>query len=98
MSLEEKKHFTGGCAGLIYMRSLHWGGGVLNFYSLALEILHLVLLSAIRRAPTHQDTIEQGALRTVLSAHELLRAENHWLIWSDSVRSVITLRISDSYI
>ena len=73
------------------MRSLHWGGGGgVKFCLICGVNFTLGPISAIRRAPTHQDTIEQGVLRTVLSACELLRAENHWLIWSDSVRSVIT--------
>jgi hypothetical protein len=42
------------------------------------EILHKVPLSAVRRSPTHQDTTEQGAFSTVLSANELLGAVSHW--------------------
>ena len=75
------------------MRSLQWGGGGgVKFLQFSFRNFTLGPISAVRRAPTHQDTIEQGVLRTVLSAYELLRAENHWL-WSDSVRFVITLEI-----
>ena len=55
------------------------GGGGVKFCLLGWVNFTLGPISAVRRAPTHQDTIEQGVLRTVLSAYELLRAENHWL-------------------
>ena len=76
--LFEKKHFYTPCVGLsVYVRSLHWGGGGggVKFCLLGWVNFTLGPISAIRRAPTHKDTIEQGVLRTVLSAYELLRAE-----------------------
>ena len=39
-----------------------------------------VPVSAVRRSPTHQDTIELGVFSTVPSAYELLRAVSHWLL------------------
>ena len=76
MSLEEKNTLQGDAPGsqLCALLTLGGGGGV-KFCLLGWVNFTLGPISAIRRAPTHQDTIEQGALRTVLSAYELLRAE-----------------------
>ncbi len=57
---------TGGIRRKIYL-IIHLGKPVLAKIT--------PILSAIERAPTHQDTIEQGVFRTVLSAYKLLRAE-----------------------
>ena len=56
------------------------GGGCKILLAWLVKFYTFVPLSAIRRSPTHQDTIEQGVLSTVLSACELLRAVNHWLL------------------
>ena len=44
------------------------GGGGVKFCLLGWVNFTLGPISAIRRAPTHKDAIEQGVLRTVLSA------------------------------
>ena len=89
----EKKHFYTLCVGLsVYMRSLHWGGGGgVKFVYFSFINFKLGPISAIRRAPTHQDTIEQSVLRQSCLHMSSSELKSLVMIWSDSVRFVITL-------
>ena len=74
MSFEKKTLLHTVRRALSLRALLTLGGGGVKFCLLGWVNFTLGPISAIRRAPTHQDTIEQGVLRTVLSAYELLRA------------------------
>ena len=76
MSFEKKNTFRHGAPGSQFTCAPYIGGegGCKILCLLGWVNFTLGPISAISRAPTHKDTIEQGVLRTVLSAYELLRA------------------------